>query len=172
MTKDTLTAQISRTTRQPNPNQAGLDYPTGPEAVNLVRAPSHPANGPVPTAGADYQSPLFNRVVDETCMGTYSGLVAGAPPGKVLFLPVQAHFYRGPHNGPWVSFKFAAQNADLPVAIGESKIEFTSTYGTIYTLLPSSGVLLPPRYHRLTGSAEHPSGGTIDIACKKTNPPL
>jgi hypothetical protein len=172
MTSRTPTAQISRAMRQPSRNQAGLDHPTGPEAVNLVRAPSYPTNGPVPMAGADSQSPLFNRVVDETCIGTYSGRVAGAHPSKVLFSPVQAHFYRGPDNGPWVTFNFAAQKADLPVASGESKIEFTSTYGTTYTLLPSSGVLLPPRYHRLIGSAEHPSGGTIDVACKKVNHPL
>jgi len=167
-----LTAQLSRSARQPNRNQGGLDHPPGPEAVGSVTASAYPAHGPDATAGADSRSPLFNRVVDETCMGTYSGLVGGAHPVRVLYLPVRAHFYRGADNGPWVTFNFAAQQTDLPVAIGESKIEFTSTYGTIYTLLPSSGGLLPPRYHRLTGSAEHPSGGTIDVACKKANHPL
>jgi hypothetical protein len=178
-TRNRLTAPPSRTMRQPNRtanNQGVLDQSPGPEAVDSVRAPSYSTKGPDPTPGAageGGQSPLFKRVVNETCRGTYLGAGAGGFPAQVRTYAVQAHFYRGPDDAPWVTFYFVAQKpADLPVTIRGSEIKFTSTYGAIYTLWPSHNVLLPPRYHRLTGSTEHPRGGTIDFACGESNHPL
>jgi hypothetical protein len=46
--------------------------------------------------------------------------------------------------------------------------QFTSASGTLYTLSPSGNLMLPARYHRLTGSAEQSSEGTIEVACDGT----
>jgi beta-lactamase regulating signal transducer with metallopeptidase domain len=189
MPVSTLTGPPSRTMRQANRTankQGAVDQSPRPVAIGAVAAPSSSTKGPEPAIGvtsADSQSPLFKSVVNETCMGTYSGVVEGmgthsgvmegAIPDHVRLYPILAHFYRGPGDAPWVSFHFAAQKAaDLPVTIRGSEIKFTGAHGAIYTLLPSRNMLLPPRYHRLTGSTEHPPGGTIDFACREPNHPL
>jgi hypothetical protein len=101
------------------------------------------------------------------------GLLGGKNlmPGR--FYPIQAHFWRGHDDAPWVTFNFATQQpADLPVTIKGSEIKFTSARGEIYTLSPSPNALLPPRFHHLTGSSERPPGGTIDLACAASTRPL
>ena len=49
--------------------------------------------------------------------------------------------------------------------VSGSEIKFTSTGGTNYTLSLSDNMMLPARYHRLTGSARQPYDGTVDVAC-------
>ena len=177
MTRNTLAATPLRAMRQPSRtanSQKALDRSPGPDAVNPVERASYSTNAPPPTASTiseEGRSPVFARLVNETCIGaTYLDSTS-----QTLrhYNPVQARFYRGPGDAPWVTFSFARQKpTDLPVTIKGSEIKFTTTFGMIYTLWPSPNMLLPPRYHRLTGSAEHPLNGTTEVACGKSNHPL
>lgn len=171
MTRHALTAPPSGTAWQSNRvanNQGVLDQSRGPKVDNPVGS-WHSANRPDPTAGENIQSLLFKRLLNETCWGTYTGLIAGAPPARRWY-PVRARFYRGPDDTAWVTFYSAAVRlANLPVTISGTEIQFTNTIGAIYTLWPSREMFLPARYHRLIGSTEHPSGGTVDIACGEAN---
>jgi hypothetical protein len=164
-----LTAPASRTMRQPNRtanNEGVADQTPGPKVVSAAGTPSYSANGLDRTPGEGGQSPSFKTVANQTCRGTYQAVWGG-------FFPILAHFHRGPGDAPWVTFNFASrQPAELPVTINGSEIRFTSSRGEIYTLSPSRNMLLPPRYHRLTGSAEHPSGGTVELACGAAVHPL
>jgi hypothetical protein len=161
-----VTGPASRAMRQPDSSQEVSDRSPGPKAVNRVGTPSYSANGPDRTTGATGQSPSFKTVANQTCRGTYQAVWGG-------FFPILAQFHRGPGDAPWVTFNFAARRpAELPVTINGSEIRFASSRGEIYTLSPSGNMLLPPRYHRLTGSAEHPSGGTVELACGASIHPL
>ena len=176
LTRNAFLAAPVRATRQPDrtaDNQRAPDQLPGvqpaPPEVRVSYSPNGTA-APTGAAAGNDQSPLFKRVVNETCMGNYVGPVA-TPPGIALrFYPVRAQFFRGPGDAPWVLFNFGAQApANVPVTVRGSELKFTGASGMTYTLLPSRNLALPPRYHRLIGSAEHPSGGTIDFACGKTS---
>jgi beta-lactamase regulating signal transducer with metallopeptidase domain len=167
-TRNTVAAQTSRSLRRLNripENQAVLDRSPEPKVVNRV-GPQYATNRPEPSAGENSQSPLFKRLLNETCWGTYSGVVASASARRY---PVQAHFYRGPGDRPWVAFYSAPETpANLPVTISGTEIKFTNTYGAVFTL-SSSRDMLPAQYHRLSGSTEHSPGGAVDIACGESN---
>jgi hypothetical protein len=149
-----------RATRQPSRtagNQAVSDQSVVPVAVNPVASQSEVAAEPA--LMTDEGQSLFKRVMDETCSGTYVFVRGGAR-------SVQTHFYRGPNDAPWVTLYVAPRMPDkLPVTISGSEIKFTSTGGTNYTLSLSDNMMLPARYHRLTGSARQPYDGTVDVAC-------
>jgi hypothetical protein len=172
MAKAMLAAGASRPMPQhnrPANDQQRPDQTAGSEAVASVAAPSYPMDGPAHATGDEAQSPLFEKVLHETCMGSYVGMTGGAAPVKAHYYPIQAHFWRGPGDAPWVTFLFATQKPlDLPVTISGSKFKITNTYGTVYTLAPSGNILLPPRYHRFTGAAEQPPDWNIDFTCGVT----
>jgi hypothetical protein len=163
-TKNALNVPPARAMRQPSRttgNQAVSDQAVAPVAVNAVAAHSNAATEPATTT-EDGQSPVFKRVVDETCSGIYVYMGGGA----ARLNPVQAHFYRGPDDTPWVALYVAPRMLDkLPVTISGSEIKFTSTGGMNYTLSLSDNMMLPARYHRLTGSARQLYDGTVDVAC-------
>jgi beta-lactamase regulating signal transducer with metallopeptidase domain len=167
--RNALAVSTSRATRQPNRtaiNQSAVDQSSGPEVVNPVAVPSQATSGPDASTGEDGQSPLFKRVVNESCAGMYQSREGWG-------YTVQARFFRGPGDAPWVKLWLGRlKPAELPVTVGATEIKFTNTSGTTYTLSPSSNIWLPPRYHRLTGSAENSSGGTIEFACGRPTHPL
>ena len=177
ITGNTLIASSSATVRKPNrtaKSQRTSDLSPGSQSNKSVRVLSQLMNRPEPEAGVtgeDGWSPLFKTVANETCTGNYSGAVGGVFPIPArIYSPVEAHFYRGPGDAPWVTFYFPRQQpANLPVTIRGGEIKFAVANGTTYTLSPSRNFLLPTRYHRLIGSSESRPDGTIDLVCRKSN---
>src|ERR1700722_18907875 len=168
--KVVLAEPMSRAKRRPvraDSTQAGAGGSIAASAAIPVSAPMRAAND---AAGDDARSALFNKVDNETCVGTYA---PAHPPARlvsrVYTYPVQAHFFRGPRDEARVRFGFGVeQPATLPVTVSGGEIKFTSASGTLYTLSPCGNLMLPARYHRLTGSAEQSSEGTIEVACGGT----